>query len=99
MADRTNFCLLQVSINIFIFMGLSCRESLSTYICEYLDRWIKPYTLCHKSTCYGTDTIPGISDHDIVYTEFDPRPVKLQQKPRTIPLYNKANWYGMKIDL
>jgi hypothetical protein len=22
-----------------------------------------------------------------------------QQKPRTIPLYNKANWYGMKIDL
>jgi hypothetical protein len=42
---------------------------------------------------------PGISDHDIVYTEFDLKPVKLQQKPRTIPLYNKANWYGMKIDL
>jgi hypothetical protein len=35
----------------------------------------------------------------LVYTEFDLRPVKLQQQPRTIPLYNKANWYGMKIDL
>ena len=46
-----------------------------------------------------TDTIPGISDHDIVYTEFDLRPVKYHQKPRTIPLYNKANWYGMRIDL
>jgi beta-xylosidase len=34
-----------------------------------------------------------------VYTEFDLRPVKLQQIPRTIPLYNKANWHGMKIDL
>jgi hypothetical protein len=28
-----------------------------------------------------TETIPGISDHDIVYTEFDFRPVKLKQKP------------------
>jgi hypothetical protein len=25
-----------------------------------------------------TETIPGISDHDIVYTEFDFRPVKLK---------------------
>ena len=53
----------------------------------------------HPGKVIRTDTIPGISDHDIVYTEFDLRPVKLQQKPRTIPLYNKANWYGMKIDL
>jgi hypothetical protein len=53
----------------------------------------------HPGKVIRTDTIPGISNHDIVYTEFDLRPVKLQQKPRTIPLYNKANWYGMKIDL
>jgi hypothetical protein len=53
----------------------------------------------HHGKVIRTDTIPGISDHDIVYTEFDLRPVKLQQKPRTIPLYNKANWYRMKIDL
>jgi hypothetical protein len=32
-----------------------------------------------------TETIPGISDHDIVYTEFDFRPVKLKQKPRVDP--------------
>jgi hypothetical protein len=46
-----------------------------------------------------TETIPGISDHDIVYTEFDFRPVKLKQKPRIIPLYNKANWNNMKNDI
>jgi hypothetical protein len=46
-----------------------------------------------------TETIPGISDHDIVYTEFDFRPVKLKQKPRIIPLYNKANWNTMKNDI
>ena len=53
----------------------------------------------HPGKVIRTDTIPGISDYDIIYTECDLRPVKLQQKPRTIPLYNKANWYGMKIDL
>jgi hypothetical protein len=47
----------------------------------------------HHGKVIRTDTIPGISDHDIVYTEFDLRPVKLQHKPRTIPLYNKANWF------
>ena len=46
-----------------------------------------------------TETIPGISDHDIVYTEFDFRPVKLKQKPHIIPLYNKANWNNMKNDI
>jgi hypothetical protein len=46
----------------------------------------------HPGKVIRTDTISGISDHDIVYTEFDLRPVKLQQKPRIIPLYNKANW-------
>jgi hypothetical protein len=45
----------------------------------------------HPGKVIRTDTIPGISNHDIVYTKFDLRPVKLQQKPRTIPLYNKAN--------
>ena len=46
-----------------------------------------------------TETIPGISDHDIVYTELDFRPVRYHQKPRQIPLYNKANWEGMKTDI
>jgi hypothetical protein len=51
------------------------------------------------SKYFKTETIPGISDHDIVYTEFDFRPVKLKQKPRIIPLYNKANWNNMKNDI
>jgi hypothetical protein len=46
-----------------------------------------------------TETIPGISDHDIVYTEFDFRPVEPKQKPLSIPLYNKANWNNMKNDI
>ena len=39
-----------------------------------------------------TDTLPGISDHDIVYSEFDFKPVIHRQKPRSNPLYNKADW-------
>lgn len=41
------------------------------------------------------DIIPGISDHDVVFVEFDLRPVKYKQKPRPIPLYKRANWDGI----
>ena len=52
----------------------------------------------HPGKVTRTETMPGISDHDMVYTEFDLRPVMLHQKPRNVPLYNKANWHG-KADL
>ncbi|CAC5423219.1 unnamed protein product [Mytilus coruscus] len=46
-----------------------------------------------------TEVIPGLSDHDIVYTEVDRIPAKLQQKPRKIFLYKKARWQNVKDDL
>jgi len=39
-----------------------------------------------------SETIPGISDHDIVYSELDINPVTHKQLPRKIPLYKKARW-------
>ena len=43
-----------------------------------------------------TETIPGISDHDIVFAEIDMATKKKIQKPRSIPLYKKANWENIK---
>ena len=45
------------------------------------------------------DTTPGISDHDIVYAEMDINPVKTKQKPRTIPLYKRANWMSIQEEM
>ena len=45
------------------------------------------------------DVLPGVSDHDIVFTELDMRPVKQKQKPRKIPIYRKAEWEPMKEDM
>ena len=45
------------------------------------------------------EVIPGLSDHDIVFTEFALAPIKLKQKPRATPLYKKANWDTMKQEL
>ena len=41
------------------------------------------------------DTTPGISDHDIVFLEYDTNPKINKQKPRSIPLYKKANWQSL----
>ena len=46
-----------------------------------------------------TEIIPGVSDHDIVFTEVNILPVKHRQKPRTIPLYREAKWDNVKQDL
>ena len=46
-----------------------------------------------------TEVIPGVSDHDIVYSEIDINPVRNKQKPRQIPLYKKARWDSLKSDI
>ena len=45
------------------------------------------------------DVPPGVSDHDIIFTELDMRPVKQKQKPRRVPIYRKADWEPMKEDM
>jgi len=46
-----------------------------------------------------TEIIPGVSDHEIVYTEIDIVPTRQQQKPRQIPLYSKAKWENVISDV
>ena len=41
-------------------------------------------------------TLQGISDHDIVQIQVNTSAIILFQKPRSISLYKKANWDGMK---
>jgi len=43
-----------------------------------------------------THTLPGIADHDIVYTEMDIRPTRKPHTPRQVPLFHKADWPGFR---
>ncbi len=45
------------------------------------------------------ETLPGLSDHDIVFTEVNIQAKKSTQKPRNITLYRKANWDNIQHDL
>ena len=45
------------------------------------------------------ETLPGLSDHDIVFAEINIQPKKFTQKPRNITLYSKANWNNIQEDL
>ena len=46
-----------------------------------------------------TKIIPGLSDHDIVFSEIDTKPISRKQIPRKIPLYRKANWETIKKEM
>ena len=45
------------------------------------------------------ETLPGLSDHGIVFPEVNFQPKKSTQKPRNITLYRKANWDNIQHDL
>ena len=45
------------------------------------------------------ETMPGISDHDVVFAEIDVSPKRYQQQRRQIPIYTKAKWDKIKDDL
>ena len=42
------------------------------------------------------ETVMGVSDHEIVYCEYNIAVEKTKQRPRWINLYNKADWDRMK---
>jgi hypothetical protein len=46
-----------------------------------------------------TEIIPGISEHDIVFLEFNIAPKKLKQKPRQVPIYKNTNWDTIKSEI
>ncbi|MCG8079022.1 MAG: endonuclease/exonuclease/phosphatase family protein, partial [Candidatus Thiodiazotropha taylori] len=53
----------------------------------------------HPAKVFRVEILPGIADHDAVFTELDTRPVTNRQKPRKIPLYKKADWESMRQDV
>ena len=53
----------------------------------------------HPDSFRRAETFPGLSVHDIFFTEERINPKKPSQKQRSIPLYRRANWENMKDDL
>eukprot|EP00745_Piridium_sociabile_P041733 TRINITY_DN82982_c0_g1_i5.p1 TRINITY_DN82982_c0_g1~~TRINITY_DN82982_c0_g1_i5.p1 ORF type:complete len:1008 (+),score=211.04 TRINITY_DN82982_c0_g1_i5:126-3026(+) len=45
------------------------------------------------------NVIPGLSDHDIVFCEFQTKVALERQPQRQIPLYQKAEWDSMRSDM
>ena len=43
--------------------------------------------------------VPGISDHETVIAVVKLRPTIQKMKPRTVRIYSKANWEGMRHDM
>ena len=43
--------------------------------------------------------VPGISDHETVIAVVKLRPTIPKMKPRTVRIYSKANWEGMRHDM
>ena len=46
----------------------------------------------NSSLVKHSQSIPGISDHAMVVTDSDVKPIYNKQKPRKIYLFSKANW-------
>lgn len=46
-----------------------------------------------------TELLPAMSDHYPVFAELSLSAHKIQEKPRTIPLYRKADWDALREDL
>ena len=42
------------------------------------------------------DVLPGISDHNLVFSEVSTKPVETRQPPRSTYLYKRADWEGFK---
>ena len=47
-------------------------------------------------TLKSTANAPGLSDHDIVITDFCVRPFRTHQAPRKCHLFGKANWEALR---
>eukprot|EP00745_Piridium_sociabile_P027696 TRINITY_DN4458_c0_g1_i2.p1 TRINITY_DN4458_c0_g1~~TRINITY_DN4458_c0_g1_i2.p1 ORF type:complete len:197 (+),score=43.74 TRINITY_DN4458_c0_g1_i2:1320-1910(+) len=54
------------------------------------------FCLSHPNLVPRTETMPGISDHDIVYVELQLSAARERQIPRPMPCYNKADWDGLR---
>ena len=56
--------------------------------------------LTNSPTLFDTVSIvPGISDNEIVIAVVKLRPTIQKMKPRTVRIYSRANWEGMRYDM
>ena len=53
----------------------------------------------NPSLSKSSSSIPGISDHQAVVTDFDTKPQRIQQKWRRLYLYSKAKWDDLNAEI
>ena len=53
----------------------------------------------HPHNIPRIEVAPGLSDHRIVFFEYTATPPRIRQPPRLIPLYEKADWIGIKTEM
>jgi hypothetical protein len=54
------------------------------------------YFTTHPGLTKNIQTIPGVSDHDVVLVDSSIQAPRNKKEPRNILLYGKANWTGMR---
>ena len=80
--------------NLFIEFDLTQVYELATRNGNLLDLVFTTNPTLVKSSVNA----PGISDHDVIVTDTDMKPIYKNQKPRKIYLYKKANLDATKED-
>ena len=53
----------------------------------------------NPSLMKNSSSVPGLSDHDMVVTDFETKPQTSKENPRTYYKFRKANWERIKNDL
>ena len=53
----------------------------------------------NPSLLKSTASVPGISDHEAVVTDFDTQPQRARSKPRRRYLYSRANWENLNAEI
>ena len=56
------------------------------------------YLTTHPSSVPRVEVMPGLSDHDAVYMEFNAHTIRTKKKRRQVPVFAKANWPSLHAD-
>ena len=67
--------------------------------CTREDETLDLVFISHPSLIKSSVSILGISDHNIVVTDFDIKPTRTQKQPRKVYQYRKADWTGLNQEL
>lgn len=80
------------------FINLLADHGLEQVVLEPTrgDNTLDLFITNHPQLVPRVEVRQGLSDHDLVYCEFNIYPQKKKQQPRQIPNYNQADWESMK---